>query len=172
MGPEKRARILLADDHADALARGGQVLGRHWDIAGTVSNGVELVAVAARLDPDVIVLDIAMPLMDGLKRPAPSGRAATAARFVFLTVGTTTTTGRSRSAWRRRVRGQVRLASDLVAAVRPPSRTRSAIAVRVHMVKRTAVIAAAVAGLLAGSAPVPSSSTPTTTCRSRRASPR
>lgn len=86
MGPEKRARILLADDHADALAQAAKVIGGHWDIAGTVSNGVELVAAAARLDPDVIVLDIAMPLMDGFEAARTLRQSGNRSRFVFLTV--------------------------------------------------------------------------------------
>ena len=35
MSLEQRARIVLADDHADALAQAARVLGEHWDIAGT-----------------------------------------------------------------------------------------------------------------------------------------
>jgi DNA-binding NarL/FixJ family response regulator len=86
MSPEKRARILLADDHADALAQAARLLGRHWDIAGTVANGVELLAAAARLDPDVIVLDIAMPLMDGFEAARSLRQSGNRSRFVFLTV--------------------------------------------------------------------------------------
>ena len=118
MGPEKRARILLADDHADALAQAARVLGRHWDIAGTVSNGVELVAVAARLDPDVIVLDIAMPLMDGFEAARTLRQSGNRSRFVFLTVWDDD----DYRAESERVGADAyvvksRLASDLVAAV-------------------------------------------------------
>lgn len=86
MGPVRRARILLADDHPDALAQAARVLGGHWDIAGTVANGVELLAAAARLDPDVIVLDIAMPLMDGFAAARKLRSSGNRSRFVFLTV--------------------------------------------------------------------------------------
>lgn len=86
MSPEIRARILLADDHPDALAQATRVLGGHWDIAGTVANGAELLAAAARLDPDVIVLDIAMPLMDGFTAARNLRQSGSRSRFVFLTV--------------------------------------------------------------------------------------
>jgi DNA-binding NarL/FixJ family response regulator len=86
MSPARRARILLADDHAVALAQATRVLGEHWDIAGTAANGVELLAAAARLDPDVIILDIAMPVMDGFEAARNLRRTGSRSRLVFLTV--------------------------------------------------------------------------------------
>lgn len=119
MSPVKRARILLADDHADALAQAARMLGEHWDIAGTVGNGVELLAAAARLDPDVIVLDIAMPLMDGLTAARNLRQSGCRSRFVFLTVWD----DEDYRAESERVGADAyvvksRLASDLVGAVR------------------------------------------------------
>jgi DNA-binding NarL/FixJ family response regulator len=119
MSPEKRARILLADDHASALAQATRVLGEHWDIAGTAANGVELLAAAARLDPDVIVLDIAMPLMDGFEAARTLRRTGSRSRLVFLTVWD----DQDYRAESQRVGADAyvvksRLASDLVPAVR------------------------------------------------------
>jgi DNA-binding NarL/FixJ family response regulator len=60
-------RVLLADDHA--LFRDGLVsLLAAWDmeVVGQASNGVEAVALARRLKPDLILMDIHMPHMDGL----------------------------------------------------------------------------------------------------------
>jgi len=86
MEAEKRARILLADDHAAALAQATRVLAEHFDIAGTVVNGQELVDAAARLDPDVIVTDITMPVMDGFEAARRLRDAGCHSRLVFLTV--------------------------------------------------------------------------------------
>lgn len=119
MSPAKRARILLADDHADALAQAARVLGGHWDIAGTVANGAELLAAAARLDPDVIVLDIAMPLMDGFAAVRNLRQSGSRSRFVFLTVWDDDDyRAESRRLGADAYVVKSRLASDLVPAVR------------------------------------------------------
>jgi DNA-binding NarL/FixJ family response regulator len=119
MSSAKRARILLADDHAAALAQAARVLDEHWDVAGTAANGVELLAAAARLDPDVIVLDIAMPLMDGFEAARNLQRSGCRSRLVFLTVWD----DQDYRAESQRVGADAyvvksRLASDLVPAVR------------------------------------------------------
>jgi CheY-like chemotaxis protein len=60
-------RVVLADDHAVVRAGLEAVLGRARDISvvGEASNGREAVAVAERLKPDVIVMDLSMPELDG-----------------------------------------------------------------------------------------------------------
>jgi DNA-binding NarL/FixJ family response regulator len=61
-------RILLADDHA--MLRDGvrMVLEAHpgFEVVGTADNGVEAVALAHSLQPDIAVLDVAMPVLNGL----------------------------------------------------------------------------------------------------------
>jgi DNA-binding NarL/FixJ family response regulator len=62
----KRARILLADDHtlmAEALKH---LLQDDFDVVGTVSDGRALLKATAELKPEVVVVDIAMPLLNGL----------------------------------------------------------------------------------------------------------
>jgi DNA-binding NarL/FixJ family response regulator len=62
----KRARILLADDHtlmAEALQH---LLQTNFDVVGTVSDGRALLKAAAELKPDLVVVDIGMPLLNGL----------------------------------------------------------------------------------------------------------
>jgi DNA-binding NarL/FixJ family response regulator len=86
MTPGKRARILLADDHEAALVQAARVLGESHEIVGTAANGLELLEAAARLDPDVIVLDIAMPGLDGLEAARRLARSGCRSRLVFLTV--------------------------------------------------------------------------------------
>lgn len=61
-----RPRILLADDHvliAQALAH---LLRAEFDVVGTVSDGRALLTAAGELSPDVVVVDIGMPLLNGL----------------------------------------------------------------------------------------------------------
>jgi DNA-binding NarL/FixJ family response regulator len=79
-------RILLADDHPQVLERVTALLHASFDVVGTASNGKELVAEATRLDPDVIVADIGMPVLTGIEAAQQLREIGSGARFVFLTV--------------------------------------------------------------------------------------
>ena len=73
-------RVLLADDHALLLGAFEKLLAPECDIVGQVSDGRALVAASSKLKPDVIVLDIGMPNMNGydacrLIRQEPWGKA-------------------------------------------------------------------------------------------------
>lgn len=81
-----KTRILLADDHPALLAEAVQLLGEHHEIVGTVANGLELLEAAERLDPDLIVLDISMPRLDGFEAVRRLKRAGCRSKLVFLTV--------------------------------------------------------------------------------------
>jgi len=62
-------RILLADDH-DVVRQGLRTILRarpEWEICGEAANGQEAVEAAQRLRPDIMVLDITMPIMSGLE---------------------------------------------------------------------------------------------------------
>ena len=65
-------RILIADDHESVLRRVRGMLESHpeWEICGDAVTGRQTVARAAELKPDLVVLDFAMPQMDGLKTAA------------------------------------------------------------------------------------------------------
>ena len=62
-----RPRVLLADDHALLLGAFEKLLAAECEIVGQVADGRALVDAAERLRPDVIVLDISMPLLNGLE---------------------------------------------------------------------------------------------------------
>lgn len=79
-------RVLLADDHNIVLERVLSLLQPHFQIVGTVNNGRELVAEALRLQPDVIVLDISMPVLSGIQAAHELREAGSTAKLVFLTV--------------------------------------------------------------------------------------
>jgi CheY-like chemotaxis protein len=62
-----RARILLADDHADLLKTVERQLEPEFEVVGKVLDGQVLLEEAVRLKPDVIVSDISMPLLNGIE---------------------------------------------------------------------------------------------------------
>ncbi len=62
----RRSRVLIADDHTLLLDAFAKLLEPEWDVVGTVADGRALLAAAEELKPDVVVLDIAMPLLNGL----------------------------------------------------------------------------------------------------------
>ena len=61
-----RSRILIADDHTLIAELCKKLLEMEFDVVGTVSDGHALVRAAHELKPDVIVVDIAMPILNGL----------------------------------------------------------------------------------------------------------
>jgi DNA-binding NarL/FixJ family response regulator len=79
---KRRTKVLLADDHAIVAEGLATLLKGHFDLVGTVANGKELFDTAQRLHPDVIVADIAMPVLTGLE----ALRRLKEARSIFLTM--------------------------------------------------------------------------------------
>jgi DNA-binding NarL/FixJ family response regulator len=79
-------RVLLADDHTLLLGAFEKLLASEYDVVGTVSDGRELVASAQQLKPDVIVLDIGMPLLNGLEAGRQIKQLLPATKLVFLTM--------------------------------------------------------------------------------------
>lgn len=62
-----RPRILLADDHMLLLDGLRNLLERHYDLVGTVQDGQAVVSAAQRLRPDLVLMDVAMPVLNGLQ---------------------------------------------------------------------------------------------------------
>ena len=62
----RRPRVLIADDHPTIRAALERLLGSTCDIVASVAGGRDAVEAAARLVPDVVVLDISMPDLDGI----------------------------------------------------------------------------------------------------------
>jgi DNA-binding NarL/FixJ family response regulator len=81
-----KVRVLLADDHETLLARVRSILCKEFEVVGTVDNGRDAVAEVLRLDPDVLVMDISMPILDGLQAAAQLRRKARRTKVVFLSV--------------------------------------------------------------------------------------
>jgi DNA-binding NarL/FixJ family response regulator len=81
-----RPRILLADDHTMLLDAFRRLLEPRCEIVGTACDGRELINLAANTRPDVIVLDISMPGLNGMDACAQLRRKMPGIRFIFLTV--------------------------------------------------------------------------------------
>ena len=79
-------RVLLVDDNEMTLARGKSVLATRCVVVGTARNGHAALEAAAALNPDVIVLDISMPGMNGFELAKRLRAAGSTARLVFLSV--------------------------------------------------------------------------------------
>ena len=81
-----RKRILLADDHAAMLDEVSALLAADYDVVGQVADGAALVEAATRLQPDLIISDISMPVMTGFEATAELRRQQHHIPVIFLTV--------------------------------------------------------------------------------------
>ncbi len=81
-----RRRVLLADDHTLLLEAFEKLLEHDYKVVGAVSDGRALLSAAAELKPDVIVLDIAMPLLNGLDAARQLKKTLPKTKLIFLTM--------------------------------------------------------------------------------------
>ena len=81
-----RAKILLADDHEEFLGVERRLLEPEFEVVKTVDNGRAAVEEAARLEPDLVVLDVSMPGMDGIAAARRLRESGLRTKVVFLTV--------------------------------------------------------------------------------------
>jgi len=122
----ERARVLLADDHEDFLAIEARLLEGEFNVVKKVGNGQALLEEAARLRPDILVLDVSMPVMNGIEAAQHLQASGSRARIVFLTVHDDS--DYVRAALATGALGYVikcRLASDLLLAMREALAGRS-----------------------------------------------
>ena len=84
----QRPRILLADNNLEALSRVAEILTPRYDVVGSVANGCDLVSETVRTDPDVVVLDFALPLKDGIQASREIRQLGLRAKLIFLTTQT------------------------------------------------------------------------------------
>jgi DNA-binding NarL/FixJ family response regulator len=118
-GWAERPRVLLADDRPAMLALTASVLSNECLVVGSVADGRALLAEAERLQPDVIVLDITMPRLDGIATARELCRSDRPARLVFLTVHEDADFARAAlDAGGLGYVVKARLASDLLPAIR------------------------------------------------------
>jgi DNA-binding NarL/FixJ family response regulator len=81
-----RSRILIADDHNLVAELFKQLLAGDFDVVGTVGDGRALVRAAVELKPDLIVIDVAMPLLNGLDAGRQVKKLLPTVKLVYLTL--------------------------------------------------------------------------------------
>lgn len=81
-----KVRVLLADDHKIVLEGLRSLLEPEFELVGTVEDGRALVALAKKLRPDVIVVDISMPLLNGIEAVGQIKKKDPHMKVVFLTM--------------------------------------------------------------------------------------
>jgi DNA-binding NarL/FixJ family response regulator len=82
----RRPRVLLADDHRLLREAFVKLLESDCDVVGAVADGRALLEAAPTLRPDVVVLDVAMPQLNGLDAARQLKRAMPNVKVIFLTV--------------------------------------------------------------------------------------
>src|SRR5262249_37847411 len=79
-------RVLLADDLPEVHEKLIQLLWRDFDIVGSAYDGEKAIEAAKTLNPDLLILDISMPLLNGIQVAAQLRETDCKAKLIFLTV--------------------------------------------------------------------------------------
>ena len=82
----RRSRILLGDDHGLILAGARSLLDAHYEVVGQLGDGRSLVAAALRLRPDLVILDISMPVMNGIDAARQIRKGWPEVKLLFLSM--------------------------------------------------------------------------------------
>jgi DNA-binding NarL/FixJ family response regulator len=82
----KRIRLLIADDHVMFAQGLVSLLRDEFELLGTAGNGEELVEATLQLNPDVILVDISMPVLNGFDAVRRIRESGNEARIIFLTM--------------------------------------------------------------------------------------
>lgn len=78
-------RILIADDHMLVLEGIARLLSPQYEVVGTAPNGRTVVEEALRLNPDIVVVDVGMPELNGIEATRKLAKAVPEAKVVILT---------------------------------------------------------------------------------------
>ena len=81
-----RIRVVLADDHYELRKRVAGLLAAEFDVVGSARNGRELLALADALQPDIVIADVSMPVLNGIDAVRHLAEQGSGARFIFLTL--------------------------------------------------------------------------------------
>jgi len=114
-----RTRILLADDHLAIRAVVTRMLEKEYEIVESVRDGQALLDAASKLNPDLCVVDISMPIIDGIQAAAELKASGSTSKIIVLTVHEDDDF--VRAAFDNGASGYVvkaRIATDLVVAVK------------------------------------------------------
>jgi DNA-binding NarL/FixJ family response regulator len=81
-----RPTVVIADNHPGILKKASELLADEFNIVATVSDGTGAVDAAVKFKPDVLVLDMFIPGIDGIEAARETKRLGLVAKFVLLTV--------------------------------------------------------------------------------------
>ena len=81
-----RPRIFLADDHTLLLEAFSKLLDSKYDVVGTATDGHKMLASVSKLKPDVVLMDIAMPNLNGFDAGEKLKKRLPEIKLIFLTV--------------------------------------------------------------------------------------
>jgi DNA-binding NarL/FixJ family response regulator len=81
-----RPRIFLADDHSLLLEAFSHLLEPRYEIVGTATDGRKMLSLVTKLKPDVVLMDIAMPNLNGFEAGEKLKKLMPGTKLVFLTV--------------------------------------------------------------------------------------
>src|SRR3979411_255337 len=126
MEPRHRARLLIADDHTLLAEACKNLLEPEVDVVGIADNGRALLQLASELKPEIVILDIAMPQLNGLDAGKQIKHLLPATKLVFLTMNMSPEV--AAEAFRSGASAYVvksSAASDLVLAVRAALRSET-----------------------------------------------
>jgi|SRR5579864_4225950 DNA-binding NarL/FixJ family response regulator len=86
MANENLPRVLLADDHPGVIEYVSNLLSKDFEVVGVVSDGLLVADAVKETHPDLIVMDISMPGLDGIRIAQSLRRSNDTSKIVFLTV--------------------------------------------------------------------------------------
>src|SRR5215469_9678105 len=86
MESRQRPRVLIADDHKLVAEACKSLLEPEFDVVGVVTDGRTLMLAAEQLHPDVVILDISMPELNGLDAGEQIKHKSRSTRLIFLTM--------------------------------------------------------------------------------------
>jgi DNA-binding NarL/FixJ family response regulator len=86
VGDLSKPTVLLADDHPNLLEKAENLLKENFEVVGRVGDGQALIEAAMKLEPDVIVTDISMPILNGIEAVTRLKESGCKSKVVFLTV--------------------------------------------------------------------------------------
>jgi len=82
----RRLRVVVADDREEILATVSNILHREFEIVATVGDGASLIEAVEGLDPDLVVVDVSMPVLNGFEAASRLQESHYRAKVLFLTV--------------------------------------------------------------------------------------
>ncbi|MEO8048265.1 MAG: response regulator transcription factor [Nitrospirota bacterium] len=81
-----KPRILIADDHALVIEGFRRILEEHYELVGMAGDGYELLAAAKTVQPDIVILDISMPLLNGIDTARQLKMISPTAKIIIVTM--------------------------------------------------------------------------------------